>query len=234
MTEVRMTQSAYRLAQATSRFRVPNIVGYDVSEQWIKLEYIDGTVPLHHLLRPKNVPVEVFDRAARIVALIHRDLELSREYAKPLPPQFDQVGPKAFLHGDLYLINVRYRPATDELVLIDWSSSPLIGMVANWGTVYWDVGFFVRSIVASPPIRVTGKRIRHDVADAFLQRYVEYSGMGPLGRPFFEYCRELASFLKYHDRRRLEWYRYLRYRTLNLSSFRRYLDRRIAEGREFS
>jgi hypothetical protein len=234
MCEVRMTQAAYELASGGSLFRVPRVVAYDLSEQWIKLEYIDGTVPLHHLLRQKNAPAEVFDRAARTVALIHRDLQLAPEHRRPLPPEFDRGGPQAFLHGDLYLINVRYRPATEELVLIDWSSSPLIGMAANWGTVYWDLAFFLRSLVASPPIRLTGKQMRYDLADAFLQTYVTCLGQGVLGRPFFQYCSEIASFLNYHNRGTLAWYKYLRFHLFNVTGFQRYLEQRMAEGREFS
>lgn len=235
MCEVRMTQSAHELAQGGSLFRVPEVVGYDLSEQWIKLEYIDGTVPLHHLLRSKTSPIELFERAARIVAQVHRHLELDQKYVVPLPPKFDRDGPKSFMHGDLNLVNLRYRAATDELVLIDWSPSPLIGVPANWGTVYWDVAFFLRSIIVAPPIRWMGRQARHDLADAFLQRYVADSGNGPLARPFYEYCLEMHSFFAAKEKRHLKtWYRYLRYWALSLNSFQQYIDRRTAGGREFS
>jgi hypothetical protein len=230
MAEVRMTECAYDLAHRGKLFRVPRLVSYDVAQQSITLEYISDTVPLHYLLRSDPVPVHLFARAGQVVAQLHCHLKLDQQYLAPLPPSIDGPGPKSFLHSDLNLINVRYRAQTDELVLLDWSSSPLIGAAANWGTVYWDLAHFVRSTIVSPPIRLAGKEARWKLADAFLQSYVDHAGLGPLDEAFFLYCRGIHVFFKRNERAHLQWYRYLRYAMLNLSSFRKYVNRKLDTG----
>jgi hypothetical protein len=232
--EVRMTRSAYELARRGTLFRVPNVLDYDLAGQWIKLEYIPNTVPLHRLLHSHHAPFDLFERVGKIAAEIHRDLTPPHQNILGLPPEFDHVGPKAFLHGDLNLINVRYDAEHDQLVLFDWSASPLIGGAANWGTVYWDVANFVRATLTAPPIRLTGRTIRRQLADRFLKSYVDHSGHGPLGRPFFDYCRKIHEFYSGKDKARLAWYRYVRYAALNLSNCRRYLNKKIEEGYVFS
>lgn len=234
MCEVRMTQRACELAATSGLFRVPRVVDFDLSKQWIKLQYIPDTVPLFYLFRSGEPLTHIFARAGRVVAQIHDLLKLDEEFILPLPPSIDRGGPRAFVHGDLNLINVRYHPATDDLVLFDWASSPLIGVIANWGTVYWDLAHFARSTIVSPPIRLTGKKIRWDLADTFLRTYVEHAQQGALERPFFDYCRYIHRFFKGNERNHLQWYRYWRLAALNLSSFGRYVERKIADDSVFS
>ena len=231
MAEVRMTQLAYDLARQGKLFRVPRVVDYDLGQQWIKLEYIPDTVPLHFLLRSSSVPAHLFERAGRIVAQLHGQLKPDSQHLLPLPSGVDREGPKSFVHGDLNLVNLRYLAATDELVLLDWSASPLIGAAANWGTVYWDLAHFARSTIVSPPIRLTGKRIRWLLADTFLHSYVDHAGLDPLGGPFFDYCRDIHRFFAIKERAMLPWYRYLRFAVLNQRSFPRYVAHKLAERR---
>lgn len=229
MCEVRMTCAAQELADEGKLFRVPKVIDYDLAEEWIKLEYIPGTVPLHFLLRSPQPPVEVFRRVGKIAAHIHRNIKLDQQHILPLPQEFDRHGPKSFLHADLNHINVHYQSATDQLVFFDWSSSPLIGRIANWGSVYWDLAHFVRSAIVAPPIQLSRKRARWLLADTFLQSYVDHAECGALGRPFFDYCKFVHGFFTGKDRARLQWYRYLRYAVMNLSSYRRYLEAKITK-----
>jgi thiamine kinase-like enzyme len=176
---------------------------------------------------------KVIEHCGKSVSYFHKNIRCDEQDVVRIPPEFDQVGHKAFLHGDLNARNVQYDTNSNELVIIDWSLSPAIGRPGNWGSVYWDVAKFVRSIMVEPPVAFTGRRRRRDLADIFLESYVSHSGLGPMGRDFFEYCSRIHGFFNTRNRSSLQWYRYLRYALLNLENFKAYVRERLDHNRVF-
>jgi hypothetical protein len=174
MCEVRMTQCAHELAtQHQGLFRVPRVVDYDLSQHWIKLEYISDTAPLFCLLGSRSVPLEMFQRAGRPWPRCSQRLEAS--IAGPAGHRCP-LGPKAFVH--VVRDRARYRGASDELVC--WISGFAMiddrQLEASTGT--WH---FTRSLMVSPPIGWRAA-FRWRLADAFCRR-TWTAHLGPLGGP---------------------------------------------------
>ena len=73
------------------------------------------------------------------------------------------------LHGDFTADNVCIREPDVTLVIVDWSTAPVLDSLATYGSFYFDVLWFLHFLFQSTPPGMF--KVREKLADAFLCGY---------------------------------------------------------------
>ena len=91
-------------------------------------------------------------RLGEALASVHSDLELHDDMRRSFPEEwFADGGPGVFVHGDLSTNNVCWDSVEDRLIIVDWSSTPMIDPLATVAPACFDVHWLVSiSSTASP------------------------------------------------------------------------------------
>jgi tRNA A-37 threonylcarbamoyl transferase component Bud32 len=97
-----------------------------------------------------------------------------------------------FLHGDLTSNNICIDENDMELVIVDWSASPLVGRVPTCGPRGFDVIYFVRHLHMSAPWARTLTWPADALSDRFIRAYVDSYG-APLDGDTWQRQREEIS-----------------------------------------
>jgi Ser/Thr protein kinase RdoA (MazF antagonist) len=75
------------------------------------------------------------------------------------------------VHGDFTMNNVGWDEAGDTLVVVDWSTTPMIDPMATIASPYYDVHWFVFHLFYGIPLRGRIMPDSRGAADAFLDGY---------------------------------------------------------------
>jgi tRNA A-37 threonylcarbamoyl transferase component Bud32 len=174
------TEAGRAVAQRTGLFTVPEIVSFDDSRGAIVFERLHLT-GIRQVLSDPTRCMGLAERVARILAAIHGLMKPDQGATRTAPgevgisPQRAAVVP---LHGDFGVSNVLFLPASDRLVVIDWSNADWIGVKADLGAPEIDVAVFLRSLFHRSLLDRTPGSRRHSVARQFLATYASASPCG--------------------------------------------------------
>ncbi len=170
-----------RLARAiglqTARYHVPRVVRLDADEGVLEFERVPHLKTLRQLLVADDPRLpQVFMQAGGALAAIHDALQLPDALRAELPPEWMDPDTNAYLHGDFTADNVCIRDPDGTLVIVDWSTAPILGTLGTYGSIYFDVLWFLHFLFQSTPPGMPDARKK--LADAFLRGYAATTSRG--------------------------------------------------------
>lgn len=227
--EVAKTSKAFDIGKDCRLFYVPKVVNFDAKAGVLELERLHGMVTLLDMAARKDHRLfELLKKVGQALAAIHEKLVLPEEMKHKLPTQWmASPGDNVFIHGDFAGFNLCYDESSDRLVILDWSSAPLLGNVATYGSRFFDIIWFVIFLFYGAPRRCLLNWDATAMANAFLAGYAERHpeiiqrlsfDFKPLMRRY--YCKTVWYLAKQRS-----WYkavRYLLYQLLIYPRFARY------------
>jgi hypothetical protein len=209
--EYEKTRRAREIADDSGLFAVPAIRSFDEESGVIEFERLLGSEPLGTVLAAGRYPATLLGRLGRSLALVHDRLTLPDDAIIELPTAWmDPDAPGSFIHGDFNVVNVQYVASDDTLVLLDWVGTDTISESATYGPAYFDLAWFIHTMIFRRVLR--GGGIRHPIpkAEEFL---AGYDAERPLDRGGFgRYLERTWANVSTRHRRRKGAMRYALYR----------------------
>lgn len=173
--EAAKATSAYEIGRDSGLFNVPKVLNFDANAGVLDFEKIDGLATLLDLaIRKDQRLLELLRKSGRALAVVHRQLILPDEMKHELSPEWlGTQDENVFIHGDYAPINVCFHEPTDSLVILDWSTAPLIGRAPTFGSRYFDILWFTNCIFCGVPFKRVFSWDAEPMAGAFLKGYAE-------------------------------------------------------------
>jgi len=194
--EVEKSKRARRIGKASGLFRVPKVVDFDETRGVAVFERVPGLQTLRRAAVWGPEYEALAERIGAALAVIHRDLTLPPDMVIPLPEDFRGGGGEVFLHGDFGIKNICLDPATSSLVIVDWQFTDVHGGKATFGSRYFDIIWFVNTLLWSPTPRYLTSDPVNPVARRFLEGYYstaripyDAKGISSYANHFFEVKR---------------------------------------------
>jgi tRNA A-37 threonylcarbamoyl transferase component Bud32 len=171
--ELEKLRLAHAIGESSNLFCVPEILDVDVPAGRLHLEHLTGLRTLAELAASDDPGLMPALRLlGRSLSAVHEQLRLSEEDTIPLPDEWMGLDDEnAYLHGDLTVCNVGWDDSTGRLVMFDWALSRIIGVPATYGSRYFDLAWFVRSVFWSVPWRRRPLYPAGRMCDEFLASY---------------------------------------------------------------
>lgn len=170
------TRNAAEIAGQSCLFRVPELLDHDVENGVLVFERIRHFVPIAHPIAYGRMGTDLVNRCATALATIHQRLEIADQFRDELPsPLNGNEDDRVNLHGDFNTANIVYIAQTDDLVVLDWSLSPLLGGRGTVGSACVDVAWFIQGLFVRPSTYILSRRPA-PCADLFLQAYEDKVG----------------------------------------------------------
>lgn len=166
---------ANEIGRDSGLFNVPKVLNFDANAGVLDFEKIDGLATLLDLaIRRGQRLLELLNKTGRALAVVHRQLVLPDEMKHELSPEWlGTPDENVFIHGDYAPINVCFHESSDSLVILDWSTAPLIGRAPTFGSRYFDILWFTNCIFCGVPLKRVFSWDAEEMADAFLRGYAE-------------------------------------------------------------
>jgi len=171
--EAAKTEKAGQIAATSGLFYVPRLLSFDEKKGILEFERLRGLLTIRELILRKDPRLfGILEDAGRALAVVHEQLVLSDEVKHNLPPEW-MVRPEenVFLHGDCGFVNLCYHEPSQRLVILDWSTAPLMGRTPTYGSRYFDIFWFVGLLFRGVP----GRKLLHwhseKMATTFLKGY---------------------------------------------------------------
>ncbi|GJM26717.1 MAG: hypothetical protein DHS20C16_31320 [Phycisphaerae bacterium] len=175
-SEVRKTKAAWEISQKAKIFRVARVLSSEPGADCFEQERLYGYDQLHFRAAFGSGDDPIWGRIGRTLGTIHRESGLVNDQSISLPAKWQlEQGPRVHLHGDFNLTNVRYNVAEDTVLIIDWAVTDMIGGEGDVGPIYFDLGWFLKSLFLLSR-RLPIRRRLEEKADRFLAGYVCESG----------------------------------------------------------
>jgi len=227
--EAAKASKAYDIGKDCGLFYVPKIVNFDAQTGVLEFERLNGLVTLLDMAARKDERLlELLKKAGQALAIIHEKLVLPREMKHELPAEWTAYPDEnVYIHGDFAGFNLCFDEISGRLVILDWSSAPLLGRNITYGSRFFDIIWLVIFIFYGAPRRCLFNWDAQGMANAFLFGYAEsrpeiiqrLSGdFKPLMR---RYYRKTVWYLA----KQRSWYkaaRYLLYQFMIYPRFARY------------
>jgi aminoglycoside phosphotransferase (APT) family kinase protein len=174
--EAAKTSKAFDIGKDCGLFYVPKVVNYDVKGGILELERLNGLVTLLDMAARKDHRIfELLKKAGRALAAIHEKLVLPEQMKHELSAEWMASSVEnVFIHGDFAGFNLCFDESSGRLVILDWSSAPLLGNVVTYGSRFFDIIWFVIFIFYGAPRRSLFNWDAKGMANAFLSGYAEY------------------------------------------------------------
>jgi aminoglycoside phosphotransferase (APT) family kinase protein len=124
--------------------------------------------------RKDNRVIELLRKAGQALAVIHERLALPEHTRHELPAEWMACPDEnVFIHGDFAGFNLCFDESSGRLVILDWSSAPLLENVATYGSRFFDIIWFVIFIFYGAPRSCLFNWDAPAMANAFLAGYAE-------------------------------------------------------------
>lgn len=193
--EVAKIRSAYQIAERCRLFQVPKVFDYDESIGQVKFEFIQGLQNIRNAVTSEDMSKPLMKKIGAALAAIHKDLQLPKDMALPLPHAYNIEGTEAFLHGDYGLANVYLRPATGNIVILDWQATRKLDVRSTYGSRYFDLMCFVYNLFYRPLGRKRYKMAvpPEPMAKEFLAGYFGCSDFGYDRMQFQSYMKQFLA-----------------------------------------
>ena len=208
-------------------FYVPKVINFDANAGVLKFERLDGLVTLLDMAARKDQRLfELLRKAGRALSVIHEKLLLPENMKHELPAEWMAYpGDNVFIHGDFAGFNLCFDESTGRLVILDWSSAPLLRNIATYGSRFFDVIWFVIFIFYGAPRSRLFNWDAPAMADAFLAGYAErypeiFQRLSGDFKPLMRrYYRKTVSYLA----KQRPWYKAARYLLYQLMIYPRFV-----------
>jgi hypothetical protein len=173
--EAAKASRAFEIGKHCGLFYVPKIVDFDAKAGVLEFERLDGLVTLLDMAAHKDHRLfELLKKAGQALSVIHEKLVLPENMKHKLPAEWMAcLGENVFIHGDFAGFNLCFDESAGRLVILDWSSAPLLGNVATYGSRFFDIIWLVIFIFYGAPRRCLFNWDAPAMADAFLAGYAE-------------------------------------------------------------
>jgi hypothetical protein len=173
--EAAKASRAFEIGKDYGLFYVPKVVNFDAKAGVLEFERLDGLVKLFDMTARKDPRLfELLKNAGRALSVIHEKLVLPENMKHELPAEWIACsGENVFIHGDFAGFNLCFDESAGRLVILDWSSAPLLGNIATYGSRFFDLIWFVIFLFYGAPRRCLFNWDAPAMADAFLAGYAE-------------------------------------------------------------
>lgn len=228
--EAAKASMAFDIGKNCGLFYAPKVVKLDTNDGVLEFERLDGLVTLLDMVARKDRQLfELLKKAGQALAVIHEKLSLPENMKHELPTEWMACpGDNVFIHGDFAGFNLCFDELVGRLVILDWSSAPLLGNIATYGSRFFDIIWFVIFIFYGAPRSCLFNWDAPAMADAFLAGYAErhpeiiqrlYIDFLPLMRRY--YCKTVWYLAKQRS-----WYKAARYLLYQLLIYPRFASYR--------
>ena len=227
--EVAKASMAFDIGEDCGLFYVPKIVSFEAKTGVLDFERLNGLMTLLDLAARKDERLlELLKKAGQALGVIHEKLVLPEEMKHELPAEWMACPDEnVFIHGDFAGFNLCFDESTDRLVILDWSSAPLLGNIATYGSRFFDITWLIIFIFYGAPRRCLFNWDAPAMADAFLSGYAEYRPeiIQRLSSDFKSLMRRYYRKTVWYLAKQRSWYkaaRYLLYQFMIYPRFARY------------
>jgi len=232
--EAAKASMAFDIGKDCGLFYVPKVVNFDAKAGVLEFERFNGLVTLLDLASRKDERLfELLKKAGQALAVVHEKLALPEEMKHELPAEW-MASPdeNVFIHGDFAGFNLCFDESSDQLVILDWSSAPLLGNVVTYGSRFFDIIWFVIFIFYGAPRRCLFNWAAPAMADAFLAGYAESRPeiIQRLSGDFKPLMRRYYHKTVWYLAKQRSWYKAARYLLYQLLIYPRFALYRPGRG----
>lgn len=196
--ELAKTKQAIQIGDKTGLFYVPRVIDFRPQEGVLEFERIEGLCDFQEMIiRNDNRRYGFLEKLGQGLAITHETITLASGMKKNLPDEWMRLSEDyVFLHGDLSAYNICYQEQTERLVVLDWSTSPLLGGSFTYGPRTFDLAWFIYSIFFHLPAGCIANWNAPGMANAFLRGYIKYH-QKDLGNDMRRLQRQVEHFRRY-------------------------------------
>jgi len=232
--EAAKASRAFDIGQDSGLFYVPKIVNFEAKAGVLEFERLNGLVTLLDMaVRQDQRLFKLLKKAGQALAAIHEKLILPEAMKHELPAEWMSCpGDNVFIHGDFAGFNLCFDESADRLVILDWSSAPLLGNVATYGSRFFDIIWFVIFIFYGAPRSRLFNWDAPAMADAFLAGYAE-SHPEIIQRLSFDFKPLMRRYYRktvWYLAKQRSWYKAVRYLLQQLLIYPRLVRYRPGSG----
>ena len=175
--EATKSELAGGIGKDSDLFYVPRVLNFDHDNGVLDFERLNNLVTLLQLAIDRDSRLfEISEKAGRALAVIHEQLILPDKMKCELPTEWmAQTDENVFIHGDFACINICLHEPSGRLVILDWSTAPIMGRTPTFGSRYFDILWFVSCAFRGAPSLKFLSWNAEEMADAFLKGYVKQS-----------------------------------------------------------
>ena len=227
--EAAKASAAFDIGKDCGLFYVPKVVNFDAKTGVLEFERLNSLVTLLDMAARKDERVfELLKKAGQALAVVHEKLVLPEEMKYELPPEWmTSPGDNVFIHGDFAGFNLCFDESSDRLVILDWSSAPLLGRNVTYGSRFFDIIWLVIFLFYGAPRRCLFNWDAPAMANAFLSGYTERNPeiIQRLSGDFKPLMRRYYRKTVWYLAKQRSWYkaaRYLLYQFMIYPGFARY------------
>jgi len=227
--EAAKASKAFNIGKDCGLFYVPKVVNFDAKTGVLEFERLNGLVTLLDMAARKDERLfELLKKAGQALAVVHEKLVLPQEMKHELPAEWmASPGENVFIHGDFAGFNLCFDESSGRLVILDWSSAPLLGRNATYGSRFFDIIWLVIFIFYGAPRRCLFNWDAQGMAKAFLSGYAERRPeiIQRLSGDFEPLMRRYYHKTVWYLAKQRSWYkaaRYLLYQFMIYPRFARY------------
>ena len=227
--EAAKASKAFDIGKDCGLFYVPKIVNFNAKTGVLEFERLNGLVTLLDMAARNDERLfELLKKAGQALAAVHEKLVLPQEMKHELPAEWmASPGENVFIHGDFAGFNLCFDESSGRLVILDWSSAPLLGRNVTYGSRFFDIIWFIIFIFYGAPRRCLFDWDAQGMANAFLSGYAEYRPeiIQRLSGDFEPLMRRYYRKTVWYLAKQRSWYkaaRYLLYQLMIYPRFARY------------
>ncbi|MHC4437635.1 MAG: phosphotransferase family protein [Planctomycetota bacterium] len=232
--EAAKASKAFDIGKDCRLFYVPKVVNFDAKTGVLEFERLHGLVTLLDMAARKDERLlELLKKAGQALGVIHEQLVLPEEMKHDLPAEWMACpGDNVYIHGDFAGFNLCFNESTGRLVILDWSSAPLLGNVVTYGSRFFDIIWFVIFIFYGAPRRCLFNWDAQNMADAFLSGYAEYHPeiIQRLSSDFEPLMRRYYHKTVWYLAKQRSWYKAARYLLYQFMIYPRFASYRPGQG----
>jgi len=228
--ECEKTARAHELGEESGLFLAPRVIRFDPDDGELDIERLSGLRSLGHLLNDEDKRLPSFvGKAGCALAAVHAGLRLPDDLTSQLPGDWStSQAPSCFLHGDFTLANIFVQEPTERLVILDWSSAPILDSPVTVGPTWFDIHWFLYYLYQSMPLKPRQRARADELAETFCQEYLSRDKLGVTTELIESEQTRITPFLKdlvHHRKRERPWFKrvpFLMRQSLAYSRWRRF------------
>lgn len=203
--EVEKNLRAYEIAQRCGLFQVPRVLDFDETTGQAVFDRLHDVQPIRDILAFESNNDSIVQTLGESLATIHKELILPDEMKIPLPTELDLKNTEVFIHGDLTVNNIFVGPDYRPLYILDWQMTKKHGENATYGTRYFDLAWFTKSLFDRPFHHYMFSNPITPVARTFLVSYFKKTDFPFHGEQFRQYMNQFFDTVISFRKSDLSW-----------------------------
>lgn len=169
------TKQAIEIGDQSGLFYVPRILNFDAEKGILDFEKLEGLKTIQQVASENSYQIKlIMDRLGRSMAIVHENMVLPESMTNKLPTYWlGSSDDNVYIHGDLTGHNVCFQENNDRLVILDWSSAPILGCYHTFGSRYFDISWFISFMFYYLPAKRILTWHARMMANSFLTGYTD-------------------------------------------------------------